>query len=184
MPMINRDRFSLALNVSTTRPQLSALKYGVAMVGASVSEQYSDLEEKCYHLTRKYIEIAERQEDAANFVNLDALQACVLTIWYEFKGPGFARAWMNLGRAVRLAKMLGLHHMDRQNPVRVGSGLPVSGFQIPLPATEGPAEMEERRRTFWLLFIFEAYAWIRTGSAMTIHESEVSSISSSVHASI
>ena len=171
--MVKRERFSSALAAFPAKPQVSALSYGVAMLGASLSHEYAHLEERCYHYARKYLEITERQEDGANFLTLDALQACVLTTWYEFKGPGFARAWMSLGRAIRLAKVLGLHQMDRHDPARVGSGSPVSGFQLPLPVTEGPAELEERRRTFWVLFIFEAYASVRTGSPMTIQESEV-----------
>lgn len=179
--MINSDRFFSAMRASSKKPQLNALSYAVAMLGASVSDEYAHLEEKCYHYTRKFLEMLERQEDGAKFVSLDALQACVLTTWYEFKGPGFARAWMSLGRAIRLAKMLGLHQMDRHNPVMVGSGLPVSGFQLPLPATAGPTELEERRRTFWVLFIFEAYASVRTGSSMTIQEAEVHLLSFVLH---
>ena len=111
--MINPDRFFSKLAVSPTKPQLSALSYGIAMLGASVSDKYAHLQEKCYHYVRKYLEMIERQVDGENFATLDALQACVLTISYEFKGPSFARAWMSLGRAVRLAKLLGLHNMDR-----------------------------------------------------------------------
>ena len=172
--MINRDRFSSVLATSPAKPEVNALSYGVAMLGATLSDENAHLEEKCYQYARKYLETAERQEDGANFVTLDALQACVLTTWYEFKGPGFARAWMSLGRAIRLAKLLGLHRMDRPDSARVRTGSPISSFQLPLPATEGPAELEERRRTFWVLFIFEAYASVRTGSPMTIQEAEVS----------
>ena len=171
--MVDRERFSSALAASSGKPQVSALSYSVAMLGATLSDENAHLEEKCYQYARKYLETAERQEDGANFITLDALQACVLTTWYEFKGPGFARAWMSLGRAIRLAKMLGLHQMDNTDPRRARTGSPISGFQLPLPATEGPAELEERRRTFWVLFIFEAYAGVRTGSPMTIQESEV-----------
>lgn len=171
LPVVDPDRFSLALKASSAKPQLSSLSYAIAMLGASLSDEYAHLEERCYHCSRKYLEMTERQEDGANFVSIDALQACVLITWYEFKGTGFARAWMSLGRAIRLAKMLGLHQMDRDDPLRVGSG-----FQLPLPATEGSAELEERRRTFWVLFIFDAYASVRTGSQMTIQEAEVSPI--------
>ena len=173
MPMIHRERFSAALAASSGKPQVSALSYSVAMLGATLSDENAQLEEKCYQHARKYLETAERQEDGTNFITLDALQACVLTTWYEFKGPGFARAWMSLGRAIRLAKMLGLHQMDNPDPRRVPTGSPISSFQLPLPATVGPTELEERRRTFWVLFIFEAYASARTGSPMTIHEFEV-----------
>ena len=138
------------------------------MLGASLSEEWAHLAERCYDYSRKYLELTEKQEDGADFVSIQALQACVLITWFEFKGTGFTRAWMSLGRAIRLAKMMGLHQMVRDDPVTVGSG-----FQLPLPEAEGRAELEERRRTFWALFIFDAYASARTGSPMAIQEAEV-----------
>ena len=168
LPMVRRDRFFAALESSPLDPQVNSLSNAIAMLGASFSSDYAHLEEECYHRSRKYLEITERHENEANFLSIDALQACVLITWYEFKGKGFARAWMSLGRAIRLAKMLGLHQMDRGDAVTLESG-----FQLPFPATEGQAELEERRRTFWALFIYDAYASARTGSPMTLIASEV-----------
>ncbi len=113
--------------------------------------------------------MTERHEDEANFLSIEALQACVLITWYEFKGRSFCRAWMSLGRAIRLGKMLGLHRMDEDGPVTCDSG-----FQLPLPVTNVQAELEERRRTFWVLFIYDAYASARTGSPMVVKAAEVS----------
>jgi hypothetical protein len=141
--------------------------YAVAMLGASVSEKETYLEEKLYSYSRTHLEMTETQHEGTNFFTLEALQACVLTIWYEFKGTEFARPWMSLGRAIRLGKMLGLHRIDRNESVKENS------FQFPLAETTDPVELEERRRTFWALFIFDAYAGVRTGSPMSICESEV-----------
>lgn len=171
LPMIRRDRFYAALESSPLDPQVNSLSNAIAMLGASFSSDYAHLEEECYHRSRKYLEITERHENEANILSIDALQACVLITWYEFKGKGFARAWMSLGRAIRLAKMLGLHQMDRGDAVMLEAG-----FQLPFPTTEGQAELEERRRTFWALFIYDAYASARTGSPMTLTASEVFSI--------
>ena len=41
-------------------------------------------------------------------------------------------------------------------------------FILPLPEPVGLAEMEERRRSFWVLFTFDVYASIRTGSKTSI----------------
>ncbi len=71
--MIDPSRFFSKLAASLTKPQPRALSYGVAMLGASVSDEYAHLEGKCYHYTRKYLEMIERQEDGENFAILDAL---------------------------------------------------------------------------------------------------------------
>jgi len=172
IPILDRDRFTRALNDPSRQCslQFKSLTYAVAMLGASVSEKHTYLEEELYSCSRAYLEMTETQDEGASFWTLEALQTCVLTIWYEFKGTGFARAWMSLGRAVRLGKMVGLHRMDRNEVVNEASS-----FQLPLPATEDQAELEERRRTFWVLFIFDAYASVRTNSPMSICESEVRS---------
>jgi len=41
------------------------------------------------------------------------------------------------------------------------------GLHMPLPPASNPAELEERRRTFWLLYIFDAFAGVRTNSSST-----------------
>ncbi|CAG8975979.1 hypothetical protein HYALB_00012314 [Hymenoscyphus albidus] len=171
IPILDRDRFTRALNdpAKQCTLQFKSLTYAVAMLGASVSEKHTYLEEELYSSSRTYLEITETQDKGANFWTLEALQTCVLTIWYEFKGTGFARAWMSLGRAVRLGKMVGLHRIDRSEPMKE-----TDSFQLPLPETEDQVELEERRRTFWVLFIFDAYASVRTNSPMSICESEIS----------
>jgi hypothetical protein len=172
IPILERDRFMGTLKDSSTQYslQFKSLTYAVAMLGASVSEKHTYLEEELYSYSRTYLEMTETQDEGANFWTLEALQTCVLTIWYEFKGTGFARAWMSLGRAIRLGKMMGLHRIDR-NPNEPAKEK--CTFSLPLAETEDLVELEERRRTFWVLFIFDAYASVRTGSPMSICESEV-----------
>lgn len=64
---------------------------------------------------------------------------------------------MTIGRAITLIKILDLHHIDSTDP---------SGFnpdpEIGLPPIEDDANLEEMRRSFWVLFIFDTYASIRT----------------------
>ena len=79
---------------------------------------------------------------------------------------------MTLGRAVRLGKMMGLDRIDNNSTMVEDSGL-----HVPLPAASSPAELEERRRTFWLLYVFDAFAGIRTKSVPAIDELQVSASS-------
>ena len=170
LPMIDRRRFSMALSAPQVNHELNALNHAVAMVGAAQTDGNYTLVCSCYGHARKYLEQAEQEEPGATFLGIHALQAILLTAWHEFKGTGFARAWMSLGRALRLAKALGLHRIDR-----LDTDLIDTGFQLPLPPTNNLTEIEERRRTLWVAFVLDAYAGVRTNSPMTFHLSEVSS---------
>lgn len=167
-PMIDQDRFLASYCVSPRKAELSSLSNAMAMLGASITEGSTQIEEQCYRNSRTYLEMIESQEDGEGLLSLQALQASLLITLYENKKQNFARAWMSLGRAIRLTLMLGLHRMDLDDPVVLDSG-----FQSGLPESQNWTEMEERRRTFWVTFNLDWYASVRTGSAMLIEEREV-----------
>lgn len=168
LPMVNRHRFFGELEVSSHRPEMKSLSYSIALLGATVTPEQVEAERNFYHHAKKYLSIAESDDEAPGFNSLNMLQAVILIAYYEFRRTSFARAWLSLGRANRLAKMLGLYAMDQDDKVE-----PRSNFVLPLPEPAGLADMEERRRSFWVLFTFDAYASIRTGSKTSIDEEEV-----------
>ncbi|KAL9043245.1 MAG: hypothetical protein Q9214_003564, partial [Letrouitia sp. 1 TL-2023] len=141
--------------------------YAVWLHAASVSDKHVHLVDKCYNNARKYLEKAESEDHMGTFISIDALQACILIALYEFKQVYFARGWMSIGRAMRLAQMLGLHKMDRESTKLE------TGFQPGLLPTNDPVELEERRRTFWTLYNVEWYASSRTRSPMNIDDTEI-----------
>ncbi len=98
MPVVNQDRFSSELKKPTLSPKLISLSYAMATLGASLMDGYAHIKDKCYELSRKYFEVCEREEDGANLMSIEALQACILITYYELRGKGFARAWMTLGK--------------------------------------------------------------------------------------
>ena len=167
-PMINRTRYLAAQSLSPLNMEITSLSYAVWLHAASVSDKYIHLVERCYNSARKYLEKAESEDHMGTFMSIDALQACILIALYEFKQIYFARAWMSIGRAMRLAQMLGLHKMDQNE-----SSVLATGFQPGLLPTNDPAELEERRRTFWVLWNCEWYASSRTRSPMNIDDTEV-----------
>lgn len=65
--------------------------------------------------------------------------------------------------------MMGLDRMDAADP-RVNGTLK---FQQTLPPTQSKVDLEERRKAFWVLFIIDAYASVRSGSTVAIDESKV-----------
>ena len=98
------------------------------------------------------------------FMTVGHAQAWVLISSYEFKMMYFPRAWMSVGRACRMALMLGLNRMD-------GVGLDVKQC---IPPPRDWTDREERRRTFWMAYCVDRYASIGTGWPMVIDEKDVS----------
>uniref|UniRef100_A0A093UMJ9 Putative transcriptional regulatory protein n=1 Tax=Talaromyces marneffei PM1 TaxID=1077442 RepID=A0A093UMJ9_TALMA len=164
IPMVNRHRFSTELEMTGHRPELKSLSYSVALLGATVMSDEVDTERSFYNHARSHLNAAESDDEATDFNSLNMLQTLILITYYEFRRTSFARAWLSLGRANRLANMLGLHVMDqdKQSETQVD-------FILPLPESVGLAEIEERRRSFWVLFTFDVYASIRTGSKTSIN---------------
>ena len=75
----------------------------------------------------------------------------------------FPRAWLSVGKATRLALMLGLNRLD-------GTGLDVKQSMVP---PKDWTEREERRRTFWMAFCVDRYSSVGTGWPMVIDENDV-----------
>ncbi|KAL9017110.1 MAG: hypothetical protein Q9185_005570 [Variospora sp. 1 TL-2023] len=172
MPILNRDKFLTALAQSYMPPHVASLSYAVASLAASLMDGYAHVKDKCYQIARKNFETCEREEDGANLMTIEALQACILIAYYELRGKGFARAWMTLGRAIRLAQMMGLDRMDAPEPSVTGT----LKFQQTLPPAQSQLDLEERRKAFWVLFIIDMYASVRSGTPVAIDQSKITTV--------
>ncbi|KUL82323.1 hypothetical protein ZTR_09731 [Talaromyces verruculosus] len=128
IPMVNRHRFSAELEATGHRPELKSLSYSIALLGATVMSEKEETERSFYHHARSYLNAAESDDEAPDFNSLNMLQALILITYYEFRRTSFARAWLSLGRANRLANMLGLHAMDQDKPSKTQAD-----FILPLP---------------------------------------------------
>lgn len=153
--------------------QANSLSFAVAMAGASLSDDFPHLESLCYHSARHYIDLAEREDDGASFLNLDVLQALILVVRHEFmEASTSGRAWLTHGRAIRLVRLLCLDAMDT-DPTSIGAS--IDSLRIPLRATTSAAELEERRRTFWVIFNLDFFIAAMTNTLPTLQSSEVCS---------
>ncbi len=65
--------------------------------------------------------------------------------------------------------MMGLDRMDSPSPC--ANGIPK--FQQTLPPPQRQVDLEERRKAFWVLFIIDAYASVRSGTVVAINASQV-----------
>ena len=117
MPIVNQDKFTIETNKSNWPPQVTSLSYAMATLGASLMDGYTHIKERCYQLSRKHYEICEREEDGANLLSIEALQACILITHYELRGKGFARAWMTLGRELFYEKNESLLTVSKAEPL-------------------------------------------------------------------
>lgn len=169
--MINRQRFNAALDEPAVNAELNSLNYAVAMAGAVNSKDNDRLICACYEHARLFLEEAERKAPGARFLTIHALQALLLITYHEFRRQDFARAWMSLGRALRLTKLMALHQLD---PEQGNTAAAAAAFYLPLPRARNLAESEERRRTFWVAFILDTYACVRTNHLVTFNHIDVS----------
>ena len=143
-PMIDGQRFQSHADDLPSQSELVSLRFAIWAHAAILDPRYSHLSDKFYLQARKYIEITEA--DAPNrFFTVPTLQTLILLALYEFKQTCFTRSWVSVGRATWLAHTLGLHKMDTS---KSEAACKMSNI---LPWTDDAMEIEERRRTFWVM---------------------------------
>ncbi|KAL5356461.1 hypothetical protein BJX96DRAFT_142846 [Aspergillus floccosus] len=165
LPILSPSRFRREWAIDASCPQTQALSYAVALVGSTIAPEYAHLQSSCYSTARKHIELCERDDDETHITSLNAFQALLFILRYELTRKHFVRAWMTLGRAVTLAQILDLRYLDYGDT----AGQQHTGVQSHNPKTKvawdirDPASLEEVRRSFWALYIFESYGCVRIG---------------------
>jgi hypothetical protein len=154
MPAIHRERFEIELVHSPQSMQVQALSQAIATLGALAAPELGHAINVSYMQTRTLLEMCERQESGDMLHSINTLQACVLLGFYELKQANFTRAWLTLGRGIRLGKILGF-----MRPQRLLHSRTRSQTASLVPSVQ---DTEERRRTMWLLYILDAFAVMRT----------------------
>lgn len=164
LPLLHRPRYFTNLNLAPHMRPPICLRYMIWCHAASISDKYYGLHNHFYHRARKYAEMDEMKGFGENIITLSHCQTWILIGSYEFRMIYFPRAWLSVGKAARLALMMGLNRLD-------GTGLDVKQSMFP---PKDWTEREERRRTFWMAFCTDRYASIGTGWPMIIDENDVS----------
>ncbi|KXG50787.1 Transcription factor [Penicillium griseofulvum] len=163
MPIIHRPRYFAALTLAPNMRPPICLRYIIWCNAASVSDKYFFLHSHFYQRARKYAELDEMKGFGENIVSLAHCQTWIFIGTYEFRMIFFPRAWLSVGKAARLALMLGLNRLD-------GVGLDVK--QSILPPRDW-TEREERRRVFWAAFSTDRYSSVGTGWPILIDENDI-----------
>ena len=174
-PFINRDKFMIESTVSGG-PAASALVYAVALAGCShITPEDSERQSTCYNLARDYAERCEREDCMSD---LNFVQALLLIGRFEATSQKLERSWLTLGRAAMLCRLLRLHRMDEvSHDQNTESGESQNSPLFSLPHTEDPVLLEERRRTFWGLYILESYVETRSGLQCQLGDVKVRNVS-------
>ncbi|KAJ3546442.1 hypothetical protein NM208_g1997 [Fusarium decemcellulare] len=159
LPILCEARFFEELALEPDSHSFLALRNAVGLVSAAISPQHKHLQQEIYVITRKHLDTCEMDDIGESFANLNVFQALLFLLRYEIMASQLTRAWMTLGRAIRLASVLNLQKLDSSVPAHEN----VPGLHVVLPLTADPVLLEERRRAFWCLFILETYVKTRSG---------------------
>lgn len=193
-PMVHRRRFAEELNQTPGFVPAQALSLAMAGLGSLAreppfEEQHFDSPsstttipipaDSFYTQARGLLDMCEREDNGAGLRSIDTLQACVLLGFYELQRPNLARTWMTLGRAIRLAKLMGLEQTDLDFNAfeALGEADPRSGMcrslRVCLPRSNCPFNAEEKRRTFWQMYVLDAFASMKTKFAPAVDEASL-----------
>jgi len=99
-------------------------------------------------------------------MQLEQVQAWTLISIYELMRVNYRRGWMSAGKLFRSAILLKLHTIDGCDEAFINSSLSV-------------AEVEERRRTFWMVYAVDRFASLMDQLPLTFHQHLVGALLSS-----
>ncbi|EXJ82083.1 hypothetical protein A1O1_08152 [Capronia coronata CBS 617.96] len=163
LPMIHKARFLASMDLAPLARPAPSLRYAMWTNVCAMTPKYSVYAEHFYKRAHKYAQMDEMRGHGESMITIAHCQAWTLLASYEFKHMYFPRAWMSVGKAARLAQMMGLHRQDRV-------GLDVKQT---LPPPRDWTDREERRRTFWAAYCQDRYASVGTGWPMVIDEQDI-----------
>lgn len=184
-PMLHRSRYTAAVHLPyPVRPPM-CLQYIVMALGAAATETYRQLATPFYRRARAYAESDEMtvscartprnlklrlkiKEQGEQFTTVAHAQCWILMANFEAQQTLFSRASTSLCRSLRIAQMLELHRIDQNDQ----SDQTLSSILAP---PKEWSELEERRRTWWVIFCSDRFVSGTTGWPALINARDVRS---------
>ena len=166
IPMLHRSKFISACQLPPNLGVPVSLRYIVWALGAATSvdpslRAYKDV---FYARARRSLaELLDKTLDSLKPHKISTLQTLVLITTYEFLHANFGHAWMNCGRAARMAVYFNLMRLDE----------PHLFCKQTLVDAKDWVDQEERRRTFWAAFLLDRFASLGTGWAATFNDEDI-----------
>jgi len=166
VPFLHRARFLSGLQLPPVIGVPVPLRYIVWALGASVSSDQTlrSYKDVFYARARRSLtDLLDKTLDSLKPHRISTLQTMILLTVFEFLHANFGHAWMNCGRAGRMAVYFNLLRLDE----------PHLFCKQTLTEARDWIDLEERRRTFWAAFMLDRIASLGTGWAGTLHEDDV-----------
>lgn len=157
-PMLRRSHFISHGLPSNICPPMY-LRYIIAALAASIVENYHSLALTLYHQAKLCIEEEELKDFKPQPVTLAQAQFWCLIANFEAQQMLFSRASTSLSRSLRIAQMLRLHQLDTDD------GEP-----------KNRPELEEARRTWWVIFCSDRFVLGSTGWPAMINDDDTSTL--------
>ena len=181
LPTVYEDRFRDELRDNPLFVPSQALCFALGALGSLIREDRERGDDQIegensfvgsdalYTQARGLLDMCEREGNGAGLTSIDTLQAFLMVAFYELQRPNLSRAWMTLGRAIRLSKLMGLHQMDSNTLPTHTANTAEAHMRSPmwtphpsasLPGSDCPFIVEERRRAYWHMYILDSFAGI------------------------
>ncbi|KAI9684241.1 MAG: hypothetical protein M1822_005714 [Bathelium mastoideum] len=144
-------------------------------VAAAVSAQYRLISGMLYAESRRLLEQMDADDSGdRSGTPLEQIQAWLLVAHYELLCKHERQAMLTAGRGIRMAQLARLIHVDAHDVSFTPLGtepplLPCS----PLFDDESFAEIEEKRRTFWLAYCFDRFCLTRSDCPPSLQEEAI-----------
>ncbi|KAL7919981.1 hypothetical protein ACQKWADRAFT_299822 [Trichoderma austrokoningii] len=158
-PMLRRSRFVSQGLPSDTRPPIY-LRYIIAALAACIVKNYHSLALTLYHQAKICIEKEELKDFRPQPVTIAQAQFWCLVANFESQQMLFSRASTSLCRSFRIAQMLCLHQLDAK----------MSRNEM---ETKNRPELEEARRTWWVIFCSDRFVSGSTGWPAMINDDDI-----------
>lgn len=162
---LHKNRFQSMLSLGKIKPHLL---YSVLLTGASFSDNHLfHLQDQMYKRAVKYIFKTENFGYGEEMVNLQYVQSLVLIAIHENRIGSFGRAWLTVGKAIRAANQNNLHEIELLVNVRECFNMHVSFDPF------NTYDIDERRRTFWTVYVLDKYCAMGSGWPTGIKLNEI-----------
>lgn len=117
------------------------------------------------------IDSLEAESLQSDFIQIELVQACALIAINELMRVGYRRAWMSAGKCFSFVMLMKLHNVDGQDHIATMLRQELSF-----------AEIEERRRVFWMAYTLDRMISVLDQLPLTFDHHVVSG-ASALHAS-
>ncbi|ROV86978.1 hypothetical protein VMCG_10930 [Cytospora schulzeri] len=175
-PIVHKERYFTwtSQDPSMISSVRRCLRQAMRSVAASVWPQYRGLSNALYSEARRMVETLPNT--IAEDISIEKIQAWLLIVQYELMCGDEHQAMVTAGIPFRLIQLSRIWAIDQEVETR---GQLLRGFSDSssvLTPTPSPVdrnaftETEERRRTFWLAYLFDWSFHVRNKSLLTFHE--------------